>query len=108
MRRLLVEHAREKQTAKRGGDWQRIELTGFAAAAASQPDRLLDLNEALDSLSVDDEHATSIAKMRLFAGMTLAEISHVLGLSLAAVHRHWTYARARLKRAMGDDDGNGC
>ena len=106
MRRILVEHAREKQSAKRGGDWQRFDLTGLAAAAASQPDRLLDLNEAMDSLSADDEQAVSIAKMRLFVGMTLDEISKALGLSLAAVHRHWTYARARLKRAMGNDDGN--
>jgi RNA polymerase sigma factor (TIGR02999 family) len=103
MRRILVENARAKKSAKRGGDWQRIPLTGLAVAADMQPDRLLDLNNALDSLAADDELAAQIAKMRLFAGMTLDELAVSLGLSRTVVHRQWTYARAWLKRAMSDD-----
>jgi RNA polymerase sigma factor (sigma-70 family) len=78
-------------------------LTGLAVAADMQPDRLLDLNNALDSLAADDELAAQIAKMRLFAGMTLDELAVSLGLSRTVVHRQWTYARAWLKRAMSDD-----
>ncbi len=103
MRRILVENVRAKKSAKRGGDWQRIQLTGLAAAVDTQPDRLLDLNEALDSLAADDELAARIAKMRLFAGMTLDELAVSLGLSRTVVHRQWTYARAWLKRAMSED-----
>src|SRR5687768_12947752 len=103
MRRILVENARAKKSAKRGGDWRRIQLTGLARAAATQSDRLLDLNEALDSLAADDELAAQIAKLRLFAGMTLDELALSLGLSRTVVHRQWTYARAWLKRAMSDD-----
>jgi RNA polymerase sigma factor (TIGR02999 family) len=103
MRRILVENAREKQSAKRGGDRRRIELTGLAAAVDAQPDRLLDLNDALDRLSADDEQAAEIAKMRLFAGLTLDELAAALSLSRTAVHRQWTYARAWLKRAMSEE-----
>jgi RNA polymerase sigma factor (TIGR02999 family) len=105
MRRILIENARAKTSAKRGGDWQRIQLAGLAAAADTRPDRLLDLNDALDSLAADDELAARIAKMRLFAGMTLDELAVSLGLSRTVVHRQWTYARAWLKRAMSEDAG---
>ncbi len=103
MRRILVENARERKSAKRGGDWQRIELTGLAVAADSQPDRLLDLNEALDRLEAEDQPAANIVKMRLFAGMTLDELALSLGLSRTVVHRQWTYARAWLKRELSED-----
>jgi RNA polymerase sigma factor (TIGR02999 family) len=103
MRRILVEHAREKKSAKRGGDRIRIELTGLAAAVDAQPDRLLDLNDALAALADDDEQAARIAKMRLFAGLTFDELALALGLSQTAVHRQWTYARAWLKRAMSEE-----
>lgn len=106
MRRILVENVRAKKSAKRGGDWQRIQLTGLAVACDTQPDRLLDLNEAMDSLAADDELAAQIAKMRLFAGMTLDELALSLGLSRTVVHRQWTYARAWLKRAMSEDAGS--
>ena len=102
MRRILVENARAKKSAKRGGDWQQIHLSGLAVAVDAQPDRFLDLNEALDSLAVDDEPAARIAQMRLFAGMTLDEVALALGLSRTVVHRQWTYARAWLKRAMSE------
>jgi RNA polymerase sigma factor (TIGR02999 family) len=103
MRRILVENARAKKSAKRGGDWQRIELAGLAVAIETQPDRLLDLNEALDSLETNDDEAAQIAKMRLFAGMTLDELALSLGLSRTVVHRQWTYARAWLKRELSED-----
>lgn len=103
MRRILVEHARAKKSAKRGGGWQRIELTGIAAAVNASPDRLLALNEALDSLAGDDEPSAQVANLRLFAGMTLDEVAAALGRSRTTVHRQWTWARAWLKREMNDD-----
>ena len=103
MRRILVEHARAKKSAKRGGGWQRIELTGIAAAVNASPDRLLSLDEALDSLAGDDEPSAQVAKMRLFAGLTLDEVAAALGRSRTTVHRQWTWARAWLKRAMSED-----
>ena len=57
----------------------------------------------VDSLAADDELAAQIAKMRLFAGMTLEELALSLGLSRTVIHRQWTYARAWLKRAMSED-----
>lgn len=96
MRRILVERARHKRSIKAGGALQRIELEDAMLTLSPCPDDLLALDEALTKLSVEDPLCADIARIRLFAGLTLDEAAQNLGLSKTTAFRHWTYARAYL------------
>jgi RNA polymerase sigma factor (TIGR02999 family) len=96
MRRILVESVRRKQRCKHGGDFCRreVELDGIAATV---PDKdLLELSEAIDELSKHDPQSAELVKLRFFAGFSMEETARLVGLSRAAAHRHWIYARAWL------------
>jgi RNA polymerase sigma factor (TIGR02999 family) len=100
MRRILIERARQKQGPKRGGGRQRVDLSDIVAAADESPDDLLDLDAALTRLADEDSSAAEIAKLRVFAGLSVEEAADALNLSRAAAYRHWTYARAWLREAL--------
>ena len=102
MRRILVDHARQHQAAKRGGSaQQRISLTG-AEAFAQQPEvDLLALNEALDELARMDPQQGRIVELKFFGGLSIEEIAAVLGIGHATVERDWKMARAWLRRQLG-------
>jgi RNA polymerase sigma factor (TIGR02999 family) len=100
MRRILVENARRRAAQKRGGARKRVDLEGVEAAAPSRPEGLLFLDEALGRLAQEDPSAAEVAKLRLFAGLSVEEASEVLGVSRATAFRHWTYARAWLQAAL--------
>jgi len=102
MRRILVDHARQHQAAKRGGSaQQRISLTG-ADVWAKQPEvDLLALNEALDELSKMDLQQSRIVELKFFGGLSIEEIAEVLGIGHATVERDWKMARAWLRRQLG-------
>jgi len=102
MRRILVDHARQHQAAKRGGSSQkRISLTG-AEAFAKQPEvDLLALNEALDELAKMDPQQSRIVELKFFGGLSIEEIAEVLGIGHATVERDWKMARAWLRRQLG-------
>jgi RNA polymerase sigma factor (TIGR02999 family) len=104
MRRILVEQARRKKRLRHGGEWHRVELSEPAARGGTSPDDLLALDDALARLAQDDGPAAEVAKLRLFAGLSVEEAAEALGLSRAAAYRHWTYARAWLRCALGDGD----
>ncbi len=96
MRRILVENARRKNAEKRGRDHKRLEL-GQAELAAPETDAdWLLLDDAVACLSREDPAAAQLAKLRLFAGLSVEEAADVLRLSRATGFRHWTYARAWL------------
>ena len=99
MRRILVENARRKAAAKHGSDRQREELDGVASPEPD--DELLALDEALDRLAEKHPEKAALVKLRYFAGLTADEAAAALGLSPSTADRHWTYARAWLKRAVG-------
>jgi RNA polymerase sigma factor (TIGR02999 family) len=107
MRRILVENARRKQALKHGGGLNQQDLADIVIAVARPPDELLALNEALENLAADDSVAAEIAKLRLFAGLTLDDVANMLRLSLTTAHRHWTYARAWLRAELRDDPADG-
>ncbi|QXD15198.1 sigma-70 family RNA polymerase sigma factor [Rhodocaloribacter litoris] len=103
MRRLLVDYARERQTRKRGGDYQRVDLTEVRLLADEQVETVLALEEALQHLTRLDPRKGSVVEYRYFGGLTNEEIAAALGVSLATVKRDLTFARAWLARALGDD-----
>lgn len=103
MRRILVESARRKRTQRRGGDRERIDLTGSDAGTEDDPhgDDLLVLDQALERLSRKDAVKAHVVKLRYFAGLTIEQTASSLGISPATAKRYWTYARAWLIREMG-------
>jgi RNA polymerase sigma factor (TIGR02999 family) len=103
MRRILVEQARRKKSLRRGGGAVGNALRENDRVAAPVDDDLLDLDEALTRLSAIDEQASSVVKLRVFAGMTLEETAQALGVSTRTADRSWAYARAWLNRALGGD-----
>jgi RNA polymerase sigma factor (TIGR02999 family) len=102
MRRVLVDRARGKARAKRGGDRRRVELADIPGRADHDPDLLLTLDEALTRLATEDAPAAEVAKLYLFAGLTVEEAAAALGVSRATAYRNWMYARAWLQDALGD------
>jgi RNA polymerase sigma factor (TIGR02999 family) len=103
MRRVLVDRARDKARQKRGGRRQQINLTDIPGRADNDPNLLLSLDEALERLAAEDRAATSVAKLHLFAGLSIDEAATALGVSRATAYRNWTYARAWLQDALDEN-----
>jgi RNA polymerase sigma factor (TIGR02999 family) len=101
IRRILVEQARRRQAAKRGGNAQREGLDPDAVAAPVPDDELLALHEALDRLAAAHPEKAEVVKLRYFAGLTADQAAEVMGISPSTADRHWAYARAWLGRALG-------
>jgi RNA polymerase sigma factor (TIGR02999 family) len=100
MRRILVEHARRKQSLKRGGKLLREELEDSMLVVNAPPDELLAVHEALDALATQDPAAAELVKLRYFVGMTMDEAATAMGLAKRTAESIWTYARAWLKREI--------
>lgn len=100
MRRILVEHARRKQSLKRGAGAQREELHDSALVLAAPPDELLAVHEALDLLARENPQAAELVKLRYFVGLTMDETASVLGLAKRTAEGIWTYARTWLHRQI--------
>ena len=100
MRRILVDHAREKQALKRGGDLKRVDLDGVELASPMPDDELLALDEALDRLATVDTRAAEMVKLCFFVGLTQEEAARELGISLSTAERVWGFARSWLLREV--------
>lgn len=104
MRRILVNHARERRAGKRGGGAAHVTLlAGMAEEPSSVTfswDHLLTAEKALTDLAELDERQGRVAEMRLFAGLTHKEIASILDVSVPTVERDWRLARAFLTRAL--------
>ena len=96
MRRILVENARRKASAKHGGERVRMDLDQCLTIDAERPADLLILHEALDRLAAEDPLKADLVKLRCFAGLTHQEAAAALGLPRATADRYWAYAKARL------------
>ena len=107
MRRILVENARRKRSLKAGGAMTRVDLDQAAVAIDPEPDDLLALEEALTRLAREDAAAAELAKLRLFAGLTVDDAAESLGISRTTGFRHWTYARAFLQAEMQAERSRG-
>ena len=95
MREILVQYARRRKAAKRDGGYK-LTLDGAAALPATRNLDLIALDDALHELAKLDPQQSRIVELRFFGGLSIEEISHVLGISTATVKRHWTLARVWL------------
>jgi RNA polymerase sigma-70 factor, ECF subfamily len=97
LRRILVDHARQRQAEKRGGGASATTLVdGLAAAPPQFEESLLDLHHALDELSALDPRVAEVVELRYFGGLSEKEAGEVLGISVATLKRDWTIGRAWL------------
>jgi RNA polymerase sigma factor (TIGR02999 family) len=100
MRRILVESARRKQSAKHGGKRHRMELQECDLRIDPPADDILALNEALEALALQDPQMVELVKLRYFAGLTLQQAADILELPRRSADRHWAYARTWLYRQI--------
>jgi RNA polymerase sigma factor (TIGR02999 family) len=107
MRRILVDHAREKAAQRRGGDWKRVTLSGIDSGAGETARSIdvLALDEALDRLARLSERQARVVECRFFAGMSVAEVAERLGVSARTVADDWRMARAWLHSQLRDSGG---
>ena len=102
MRRVLVDYARERSAAKRGGEAQRVTLVEVEGLAAGRSLDMIALDEALRSLAEVDELKVSIVELRFFGGLTIEETAAYLDVSPATVIRQWRRAKAWLYRQLSE------
>lgn len=100
MRRILLNHARDKVCAKRGGGSQQVSLEGLSLFTPEKTAELLALDEALARLSEFDKTKSRIVEMRYFGGMTVEEVADVLGLAPVTIAVHWRLAKAWLQNEI--------
>jgi RNA polymerase sigma factor (TIGR02999 family) len=101
MRRILADHARGHNAAKRGAGMPELELNEAVAQAQTKSVDLLDLEEALQKLEKLDAQQGKIVELRFFGGLSIEDTANVLGISPATVKRDWAAARAWLFREVG-------
>lgn len=103
MRRILVDHARARQAAKRGGGERALSLSKADMAGIDVHDDAVDvlaLHEALERLSAMDAEQARLVELRYFSGLSIEETAEALGVSPATVKREWATARAWLRREL--------
>jgi RNA polymerase sigma factor (TIGR02999 family) len=101
MRRILIEQARHKRSARAGRDWQRqpVALEQFAAPQSDVD--LLALDEALERLNATAPRVAEVVKLRYFVGLKLREIAELLGVAESTVDADWAYAKSWLRLRLG-------
>jgi len=107
MRRILVDHARRRGFAKRGGNALRVPLDEVLLVAESRGVELLALDEALDALARIDRRKSHVVELRYFGGLNIDEAAHVLGVSVDTAKRDWRMARAWLFAELTAKQGSG-
>ena len=104
MRRILINRARDKKRAKRGGERRRVDLDRIEIALDTSDEQLLALDEALTQLALEDPDAARLVHLRFFAGLTQKDAAAALGLAPRTAARQWAYARAWLYARLRQDD----
>jgi RNA polymerase sigma factor (TIGR02999 family) len=100
MRRILVDHARARNAAKRGGGQRPVE--GVEAAVRDPDARLIDLDEALTRLAAEDPLAARVVELHHFAGLSHEDVAAALDTTVYLARQKWAYARAWLKAELAD------
>ncbi len=100
MRQILVDYARKRNAAKRGGPRQPVTLHDHLLGEQRNLIEVLALNEALERLEVFDPRACRIVELHFFGGLTFDEMSHVLGISSRTIKNDWSMARAWLRNEL--------
>ena len=102
MRRLLIDHARARGAAKRGGGWEKVSLSAQAGRSQGKGDDVdvVALHEALNRLEQLGERLARVVELRFFGGLTVQEVAEVLGVAPVTVEKDWTKAKAWLRREL--------
>lgn len=100
MRNILVDHARRRLAEKRSGTKSFVSLDKADRFLSKENIDLLELNDALETLAADYPEHSKVVELRFFGGLTIEETAEVVGLSHATVERHWSFARAWLRKEM--------
>jgi RNA polymerase sigma factor (TIGR02999 family) len=108
MHRLLVDHARARESQKRGGGWNRLEISDEHGPASENSTILvLELDELLTSLAKEEPRMASVVELKFFGGLTFSEIGSVLNMDERTAKRDWTLARAWLRGKLNSNDRTG-
>ena len=100
MRRILVENARRKKSKKYGGNSRRVALEVSELAVEGFSDDIIALDEALTKLTNHKPHVAEVVKLRYFAGLTISQVTEILGIPGRTIDSYWAYARAWLFREI--------
>ncbi len=100
MRRILVDYARSRNYAKRGGGAPRLSLDEALTVSAERTTEVVNVHEALERLAGFDERKSQIVELRFFGGLSIDETADALGVSPGTVMRDWTLAKAWLRREI--------
>ncbi len=103
MRRILIESARRKQSLKRGGEWDRIEIALNDLSEVGSDINVLEIDEALIRLASQDAQAAELVKLRYYTGLPLAEAAEMLEMSERSARRLWAYARSFLLEELSPE-----
>jgi len=107
MRRIMVDHARQRHSLKRGSGALKVTLDDAALVTETRSEELLALDEALERLALQDQRKSQIVELRYFGGLTTQEMAAFLKLSHRTVEREWNMAKAWLYRALSGEEPNG-
>jgi RNA polymerase sigma factor (TIGR02999 family) len=103
MRRILVDYARRRGRARRGGEWKRVTLESGTLGGAEDglsPEEMIALDAALSRLAEIDAREAHVVELRFFVGLSNDEIAGFLGVSTRSVTRDWLHARTWLRREL--------
>jgi RNA polymerase sigma factor (TIGR02999 family) len=106
MRRVLVDFARARKSAKRGGELRRVSLAEGAVVSKKEGADFIALDEALESLAAIDPRKSRVVELRFFGGLSVEETAEVLKVSRRTVMREWSFAQAWLHRELGGERGD--
>jgi RNA polymerase sigma factor (TIGR02999 family) len=102
MHRILIDHARRRRRQKRGGGAVPVSLSRADPISWDEPERILALDDALRRLVEVDARSAEVVKLRYFGGLSIAQAAEALGVSERTVKREWSFARAWLRRELGE------
>jgi RNA polymerase sigma factor (TIGR02999 family) len=105
LREVLVDHARRRAAAKRGGAWTRVTLSQAVSEAPDDGVDVLALEEALVRLAADDARAARVVELRFFGGLSIPEVAGALQVSPRTIDSDWQFARAWLMRELASPTG---
>lgn len=105
MRRILVDHARKVHSLKRGGGWDRRQLTDEVTFELSRDDDVVALDDLLQTLASLNPRQAKIVELRFFGGMTMREIATEMHLGLRTIEKEWAMARAWMRYELRKNDG---
>lgn len=103
MRHVLVDHARQKSRAKRGGAAVHVPVDVAAILSPDQVEEVVTIDLALQRLAAVDERKSRVLEMRFFGGLSVEETAEALGVAPNTVTRDWNFARAWLRRELGGE-----